>query len=127
MEKQCTCMICDISYPCDNMRKLCPGCRTVDKNVFNLIREFLYAFPGASINEVTKETGISSSLVLKYLREGRIETVGGLNVIECEECGISISHGHLCNKCQEARIRSFTSTSVKSKSTSQVMYTKKKK
>lgn len=127
MENMCTCQICNVDYECDQIKKLCPKCRKVDQNVFNVIREYLYTFPGASINEVTEETGIASKFVLKYLREGRLETVGAIKVLQCEICSAPINYGHLCEACEKKKNHGFTSKSVSSRSTSQVMHTKKKK
>lgn len=128
MENTCTCQACGKTYPCDDIKKLCFECRTSDRHVFNLIRDYLYAFPGASINQVTEDTGISSRLVLKYLREGRLQTVGDLKVIQCEQCGAPISYGTLCEACTKKANHGFTSTSkVSSRTTSNVMHTKKKK
>jgi len=127
MDRECTCSVCGAKYTCDKMTKLCHDCRTSDRNLFNVIRDYLYAYPGASINQVTDDTGISSSVVLKYLREGRLQTVGEMKVLNCEQCGVPINYGRLCEDCEKKKTHGFTSMSKRNTSRANVMHTKKKK
>lgn len=127
MDNQCTCQACGEIYVCDKIKKLCPECRTVDRHVFNVIRDYLYAYPGVSINQVTMDTGISSGLVLKYLREGRLETVGAVKVLQCDLCGDPINYGRLCEACEKKKNHGFTSMTNRTKAKTSVMHSKKKR
>lgn len=79
--------------------KRCSECRKGDEVKFKMIREYLYDNPGASIEEVSEHLDIDRIKILHFLREGRIETVGDQMVINCEHCGILITHGKYCEKC----------------------------
>ena len=79
--------------------KRCPECRKKDETKFNMIREYLYDSPGATIEDVSENLDIARDKILHFLREGRLETMGDHMVIQCEKCGESIHSGKYCEKC----------------------------
>ncbi|MCH4889303.1 hypothetical protein EZV73_17025 [Acidaminobacter sp. JC074] len=79
--------------------KRCPACRQADDAKFKMIKEYLYDCPGATIEEVVENLGVERRLVLDFLREGRLETIGPNMVIQCENCGEPIHSGKYCDKC----------------------------
>lgn len=128
MTYQNKCVVCGKEFETSKFEMICSECGQTDQKVFNVIRDYLYAHPGANVNEVTKETGISASKILKYLKEGRIETVGNVTLLNCEVCGKAIRYGTLCEACQQSENRSFTSSSGRKTSGSKkTMHTKIKK
>jgi len=78
----------------------CPACIKGDETKFKMIKEYLYDCPGATIEEVVENLGVDRTLVLNFLREGRLETIGENMVIQCEHCGTAIHSGKYCDKCQ---------------------------
>lgn len=123
-----TCSVCGKEFESDSIKLLCYDCRRVDRHLFGMIRDFLYDNPGASVNEVVEHLGVTSSVVLKYLREGRLETVGDIKLLNCEICGKAISYGTKCQECQQKLNHSFqTASNVKSRNTQTKMYTRTKK
>jgi hypothetical protein len=53
---------------------LCGNCmKNDDREEFKIIREFLYANPGADINKIVSETKVKPSKVLQYIRDGRLD------------------------------------------------------
>ncbi|MBN2794387.1 MAG: MerR family transcriptional regulator [Clostridia bacterium] len=123
-----TCSICGKEFDADSIKSLCYDCRKVDRHLFGIIRDFLYDNPGASVNDVVEHTGVTSSVVLKYLREGRLETVGEIKLLNCEICGKPISYGTKCTDCQHKMDHSFQAVAnVKERNTKQKMYTTTKK
>lgn len=128
MGTESTCTVCGKQFKADAISLLCFECRKSDQHLFGIIRDFLYDNPGASVNEVVQFTGVTSSVVLKYLREGRIETIGSIKLLNCEVCGKPIAYGTQCQECKQKLTHSFQSASkVKSGDTKQKMYTKTKK
>lgn len=128
MSEQLECVICNKLFDPSGDETLCPECRKVDNNVFVVIRDYIYAHPGASVNEVTQATGVSVTVILRYLREGRLETNGKIRLINCEECGVAIDYGRLCKKCEMAKTHELTSASkVPKDKKSHGMYTRQKK
>lgn len=122
------CQVCGTEFEADSIKALCYECRKIDRHLFGIIRDFLYDNPGASVKEVVDYTGVTASIVLKYLREGRLETIGAIKLLNCESCGKPITYGNLCSECNEKLSRSFQSASnVKSKSTNKRMHTNLKK
>lgn len=123
-----TCTVCGKNFEADNIKLLCYECRLVDRHLFGIIRNFLYDNPGASVNEVVQHTGVNSSIVLRYLREGRLETVGHVKLLNCENCGKPIAYGTHCQECQQKLNHSFqTVANVKKQGTKSQMHVKTKK
>lgn len=79
--------------------KLCSRCRESDDDMFKVVREYIYDNPGATVPEVSEATEVSEKKILKFLREGRLETKGEAMLIDCEKCGTSIASGRYCNQC----------------------------
>lgn len=80
---------------------ICPECLRKLEEQFKLIKEYLYQNPRASVEEVSKETGIDEKLILHFLREGRLEMVSADGSLLCEKCGAPITSGRLCKKCSD--------------------------
>lgn len=128
MSDQRVCSVCGKEFEADNIKLLCYDCRRIDRHLFGIIRDFLYDHPGASVNDVVENLGVTSTVVLKYLREGRLETVGQVKLLNCEVCGKPISYGTKCQDCQHKLEHSFQGVAnVKERSTKQKMYTTPKK
>lgn len=128
MSNQCNCTICGKVFEADKITKLCYTCRQSDRHLFGMIRDFLYDNPGASINEVVDFTGVTSSVVLKYLREGRLQTVGKMKVLNCDDCGVPIDYGNRCEACEQKNTHRFKSAgNVQHGNTKQTMHIGKKK
>lgn len=51
---------------------LCKECSEKMDNPYEKIKEYLYFHRGADIFKISEATGISTSLILKYMRESRI-------------------------------------------------------
>lgn len=83
--------------------ELCPICHEKDESSYRRIREYLYDHPGATAVEVANELDVTIKLIKHYLREGRLEIVGEVNVFfTCEKCGVPIRTGHYCDLCEKS-------------------------
>jgi len=70
-----------------------------DEDLFNSVKEFLRENPKTLIADVAAETGASAKKILGWLREGRLEIVGG--ELKCKSCGEDITTGIFCEPCQK--------------------------
>jgi len=128
MDNHFECVKCGKHFESRQKKLLCSDCSGIDQNVFGVIRDYLYDFPGASVNQVIDATGVSSRQILKYLKEGRIETVGETMLLNCEVCNKPISFGAMCENCRKDLNHSFQSASkAKTTKTKQTMHTQQKK
>ncbi|HHY71384.1 MAG TPA: MerR family transcriptional regulator, partial [Thermoanaerobacterales bacterium] len=92
-------------------RNLCPECLKKDEQEFDLVRDFLYDNPQASLEEISEATGISTKNILEYLKEGRLMLRNdNVNILlSCELCGEPILSGRMCEKCSGKFKREWTS------------------
>lgn len=93
------CSRCKKIYQYDGF-KICHSCRQDDEKDFQTVKEYLDQHPGANISNVVDETKIETKKIIEFLREGRLEIVGGGNIVlECEKCSTPINTGRFCDKC----------------------------
>lgn len=79
---------------------ICPNCVKQDEDDFKRVKEYIYDHPKCSMAEVAQETQVSIKKITKFLRDGRLEIVEGMNfILECESCGAPIKTGRFCPKC----------------------------
>ena len=93
------CSRCGNIYAYDGFN-ICMKCRRQDEEDFQKVKEYLDENPGATITEVTEETGVDSKKIIEFLRQGRLEVEDEANLLlSCERCGASIKTGRFCEKC----------------------------
>lgn len=95
-------------------RNVCPRCREKDEQEYTIVRRYVRDHSGANVFEVAEETGVDEEKILRYLRDGLLESKGFAAVLECERCGKKISSGRLCDNCK-GRLESEIRQSVSSK------------
>lgn len=82
---------------------LCPDCQRKDEQEFKAVRKYVLMNPGAHIDQISQETGVSAKKIVHYIREGRlsIKNQDCQIQITCELCGDLISSGRYCKECLE--------------------------
>src|SRR5690606_2276157 len=82
-------------------RDVCPACvREIDKE-YETCANYLRENRGASITELSEETGVSIRQITKFIREGRISLMDAPNLsYPCESCGVLIQSNNLCDSCR---------------------------
>lgn len=81
-------------------KNLCPACAKKDEENFRNVKDYLYDNPGATIDEVSEETGVDTKKILEYLKEGRlILKQNNASILSCESCGKPILTGRFCKNC----------------------------
>jgi flagellar operon protein (TIGR03826 family) len=82
--------------------RLCDSCKKLDEEDFERVRQFVRDFPGATIPEVSKETGVPSQMIYRYLKEGKLEVSESSPIaLLCENCGKRIKSGRFCVDCSK--------------------------
>ncbi|KAB3526650.1 TIGR03826 family flagellar region protein [Alkaliphilus serpentinus] len=90
--------------------EICSRCGENDEESFKRVKEYLYDHPGATISEVSEATEVSEKLILKFLRDNRIEIRDESNFfLDCERCGKAIKSGRFCDSCAVELKRGFES------------------
>lgn len=80
-------------------RNICSRCLEKEDEQYTIVRKYVRDHSGASIFEVADATGVEEDKILQFLRDGRLESKGFTNVLECERCGRQISSGRYCQRC----------------------------
>ena len=93
-----------------NGQPLCPNCmKELDKK-FEVVKEYLYDNPNASIQQVSEENEVSIAQLKKWIREERLcFSENSMVGIECENCGVMIRTGRFCNECKDKLANSLNS------------------
>ncbi|NMA67732.1 MAG: flagellar operon protein YvyF, partial [Clostridiaceae bacterium] len=74
--------------------QICEKCKKLEEEEFERVRLFLRDFPGATIQEVSRETEVSTQLIYRFLKEGRIEVADDSPIaLLCENCSTRIKSG----------------------------------
>lgn len=96
-----TCKRCKKLFQYVTGPAVCPRCKEVEEQQFQRVKEYLIENPGASLNVVNEETGVSVQLIQYFLKQGRLQVAPGSPIsLECEKCGKPITTGRYCKACQ---------------------------
>ena len=80
---------------------ICPNCRQKADEKFQTVKEFLENNPNSNVDDVSRETGVSTKQIRQWIREERLTFAeGSIEGIECEQCGAMILTGRFCEKCK---------------------------
>ncbi|WP_308640163.1 flagellar protein [Paenibacillus silvisoli] len=84
-----------------NFREVCPNCIKAIDNEYSLCSDYLRKNKGATITELSDETGVAIKQITKFIREGRISLIGAPNLMyPCEMCGVLIRDNTKCEGCR---------------------------
>lgn len=86
----------------ENPTKLCPNCIREEELAEDRVSEYLRENNRkASLEEIAKETGVKTKVILRMLKRGRLESSGVEISYPCETCGGPIYEGRLCTRCSQ--------------------------
>lgn len=78
----------------------CEQCGYLMYDDYGVVRNYLEKNPGATQGEVSKATGIPTSVIRRLLKEDKIQIApGSIVFLHCEMCGADIRSGRLCDRC----------------------------
>lgn len=82
---------------------ICPNCRRREEEDFDLVKNYIYEHKDANMVEVSRETGVSTRLIERFIREGRLMlSEDSPMTIKCEKCGANIRTGRFCDACSRS-------------------------
>lgn len=82
-----------------HVRGLCADCLREEHERLAILRSHLRKHPDQPVAQVSEETQIPPDRILRWLREGRIETARSSTWLTCERCRSRIVAGRLCAVC----------------------------
>ena len=98
------CIKCNRTFGAAEGQETCSKCSAdyIEED-FRKIRDYLYDYPGADVKEVSEATGASELVILRLLKEGRIEIVKDKTLIRrCEKCKKIVQSGRICPECKNS-------------------------
>lgn len=83
---------------------ICPSCKRQEEADFLEVTEYLRHNLGASTEEIAEATEVEVATIVRWIREGRLQTVEGSRLlVECQDCGTMIRTGQYCESCKKKR------------------------
>lgn len=97
------CPICNTLFVKTQFRSVCDACFKKEETAYETVFKFLRKRENrkALLHEVVEETGVAEELILKFIRNGRIQISNFPNLgYPCEKCGKVIREDRLCESCK---------------------------
>ncbi|WP_026559735.1 TIGR03826 family flagellar region protein [Bacillus sp. J37] len=104
MGELANCPKCNTLFVQSQFRTVCDKCFKEEEQAYETVYKFLRKRENrkAQLDEVVDETGVSKDLILKFIRQGRIQLINFPNLgYPCEKCGKTIREDRLCEECKE--------------------------
>jgi flagellar operon protein (TIGR03826 family) len=103
MGELANCPRCGRLFVKHSIRDVCEQCYKEEEALFEKVYQFLRKRENrtATMAQVVEATGVSESLITKWIKIGRLQLVHFPNLgYPCESCGTMIREGQLCPKCR---------------------------
>lgn len=82
---------------------ICHICKKKEEEDFELVKNYIYENKNANMVEVSNNTGVSTRLIERFIREGRLMLSEDSPIfLKCEKCGTQIRTGRLCQECSRS-------------------------
>lgn len=80
---------------------ICDDCKKKREEQFQEVKKFINDNRGATIDEITEETGVSQKLIRQWIKEERLVLSKDSPIVfHCEHCGAIIRTGRFCESCK---------------------------
>lgn len=89
---------------------LCPSCVAKAEEEYQRVQDYLRENPRAHIHEISQATGVPTTTVIAFLREGRL--LAEDPQLTCERCGTPIPSGRFCAACREELLEAVEKATV---------------
>lgn len=86
-----------------NLRDVCTECHKKEEENFQAVYQYVRKKENrmASIVEVEEGTGVKEELIVKFIKQGRLQIHMFPNLsYPCESCGKQIREGRICSACK---------------------------
>ena len=90
---------------------ICPSCMEEELQRFNRTRDYIYATPKATEEDIITACDITKDELTRWIREEKIKLSDESPIsYPCEACGAKIRRGHFCLDCKIALHRKSSAT-----------------
>ena len=80
---------------------ICDACKKKREEQFQEVKKYINDHRGATMEEVTEETGVSQKLLRQWIKEERLVLSKDSPIVfHCEHCGATIRTGRFCEECK---------------------------
>ncbi|HZH62640.1 MAG TPA: TIGR03826 family flagellar region protein [Metabacillus sp.] len=103
MGELANCPKCNALFVQNQFRTVCEKCYKEEETAYEEVYKFLRKRENrkAQLDEVVEATDVSKELILKFIRQGRIQLINFPNLgYPCEKCGKTIREDRLCVDCK---------------------------
>lgn len=95
------CSLCGRIYQYTLGENICPECKKKREELFVSIKDYIGKQGGTvPMAQVAEEFDIPVKLLKQWVREERLVFAEGAIELECEQCGVLILSGRLCDVCK---------------------------
>lgn len=106
---------------------ICPKCKQKEEEDFQLVKNYIYENKNANMIEVSNETGVSTKLIERFIREGRLMLSEDSPIsLKCEKCGTNIRTGRFCEACSRSLSNEMRMSTSANQAPSKVNETKER-
>lgn len=82
---------------------ICQACREKEEESFQVVKDYIYEHKDANMMQISNETGVSTKLIERFIKEGRlILTEDSPIFLRCEKCGKEVKTGRFCSDCSRS-------------------------
>ncbi|WP_141992786.1 TIGR03826 family flagellar region protein [Bacillus sp. B4EP4a] len=97
------CPNCNSLFVMTKFRDVCDACYKEEEAQYDKVYAYIRKKINrtASMMQVVTDTGVEETLLIKFVRTGKLVQFPNLG-IPCESCGTNIKSGRLCGKCGDS-------------------------
>lgn len=100
-QKLISCRVCGVIMV-KLARDTCSKCFQKEEELFQKVKGFLRANPGATVKEVAQAMNCPEEHVKYFIKTGRLERVGVKVAHPCQICQKTILDGMICPECKRS-------------------------
>ena len=96
-----------------NREKICRECKDAEKEMENVVMQFVRENPKSKIPEIAEGTGATEALIRRMIEDGRFDRSDLKFYYPCKKCGKEILAGQYCEDCLNSMAESLQNFQVK--------------
>jgi len=117
-ERPRNCIRCGKLFVPMNREKICRNCKDAEREMENVVMEFVRNNPKSKIPEISEGTGAPETLIRRMVEEGRFDRSDMKFYYPCKKCGKDILVGQYCEDCLSSMQENLQSVQEKIASSS---------
>lgn len=123
------CPSCNSLFVMTKFRDVCDVCYKEEEDQYDKVYAYIRKKINrtASMMQVVKDTGVEETLIIKFVRTGKLRISQFPNLgIPCEKCGANINSGRLCGKCSDSLVTDLQAFEYEEKRLTEILGNDKK-